>query len=443
MPAAALTLPLPRLVGHGIGGGAELPLSPWTFGYLAGAAVVVTSGALGTSWPRSRLEPSAPAVTDEDDEDNGDRNGPGVVVLRVLGVLGLLVVVGAAAFGSEIVTQNLAPVAVYVVFWAGLTVVCSLVFDVWNRGLDPVSTLGRLVAPASERPYRLGAWPAAAGVGVFVWLQLVHPDRARPRTLAVLIVAYLVVVLAAAMAWGRPFLRRGEPFAVWFGLLGAMAPLRRDVGTGRIRRGTPVAGLARIDASNGVVALVLVVLGSTLFDAVRESAFWSGIVGARSTSEAVPLATLGLVVAVAVVAGLYLGSVRLAADVAGRPPMELARMYVHSLVPIAAAYVTAHALPLLVVEGQAVIALVSDPFGAGWNLFGTADRSVDYTLVSPITLAWVQAAVVVAGHVAAVVLAHDRAVARLPQAVAVRSQYPLVAAYVAFAIGGLGLLLGG
>jgi hypothetical protein len=81
--------------------------------------------------------------------------------------------------------------------------------------------------------------------------------------------------------------------------------------------------------------------------------------------------------------------------------------------------------------------------GLGWNLFGTADRSADCALVSPVVVVWVQVALVVAGHVAAVVLAHDRALAGLPEAVAMRSQYPLVAAFVAFAVGGIGLLVAG
>ena len=52
-------------------------------------------------------------------------------------------------------------------------------------------------------------------------------------------------------------------------------------------------------------------------------------------------------------------------------------------------------------------------------------------------------AAIVAGHVAGVVLAHDRALARFPKAVATKSQYPLLVTMVLFTVGGLGLLLGG
>ena len=49
---------------------------------------------------------------------------------------------------------------------------------------------------------------------------------------------------------------------------------------------------------------------------------------------------------------------------------------------------------------------------------------------------------IVGGHIAGVVLAHDRALALFPSRVATRSQYPLLAAMVLFTVGGLGLLFG-
>ena len=81
-------------------------------------------------------------------------------------------------------------------------------------------------------------------------------------------------------------------------------------------------------------------------------------------------------------------------------------------------YVAAHYLTLLLFEGQATFYLASDPFGRGWDLFGTASRAIDYTYLSQNATWYVQVAFVVAGHVAALTLAHDRALAlyRDPQA---------------------------
>jgi hypothetical protein len=113
----------------------------------------------------------------------------------------------------------------------------------------------------------------------------------------------------------------------------------------------------------------------------------------------------------------------------------------HTLVPIAAAYVLAHYFSFLAFNGQAMIYLISDPLGHGSNLFGTVNHSIDYTVVSAIAIRWVQVGVLVAGHVAALMLAHDRALATYEDPrVAARSQYWMVGVMVVFTCFGLWLL---
>ena len=115
--------------------------------------------------------------------------------------------------------------------------------------------------------------------------------------------------------------------------------------------------------------------------------------------------------------------------------------FIASLVPIAFAYAVAHYFSLLVFDGQNLIALASDPFGRGWDLFGTIDQTVNYRLVSVRTIALVQAGAIVVGHVSGVLVAHDRAVERYRPNLAVRSQYPLLAVMIAYTVGGLAILL--
>ena len=113
---------------------------------------------------------------------------------------------------------------------------------------------------------------------------------------------------------------------------------------------------------------------------------------------------------------------------------ELAGRFVHSLVPIALAYVAAHYLTLLLYQGQAIWSLASNPLGeSGTDIFGTADRPIDYTVIGA-TAAWYwQVAFVVTGHVAALTLAHDRAIAIYEDArIAVRSQYWMLVIMVGF-----------
>jgi hypothetical protein len=116
--------------------------------------------------------------------------------------------------------------------------------------------------------------------------------------------------------------------------------------------------------------------------------------------------------------------------------------FAHSLVPIAFAYVVAHYFSFLLIEGQLGFAALSDPFGRGWNLFGTADHLVNLTLLSPTTIWYVQVVAIVVGHVGGVILAHDRAIAAYPPDVALRTQYALLAVMVVFTATGLLILSG-
>jgi len=148
-----------------------------------------------------------------------------------------------------------------------------------------------------------------------------------------------------------------------------------------------------------------------------------------------------LVWVIAIVATIYFGAVRVTARIVSGRPSEVANAFLPSLVPIVLAYTVAHYFSLLAFEGQRLLALVSDPFGRGWDLFGTIDQTVNYRLVSTNTIAYIQVAAIVIGHVAGVIVAHDRAVGRFGARTAVRSQYPLLAAMVVYTVGGLGLLL--
>ena len=66
---------------------------------------------------------------------------------------------------------------------------------------------------------------------------------------------------------------------------------------------------------------------------------------------------------------------------------------------------------------------------------------MNYLLVSTGVIALVQALTTVAGHLAGVVLAHDKAVSRFAPRHALRSQYGLLVMMLAFTITGIFLLL--
>ena len=109
--------------------------------------------------------------------------------------------------------------------------------------------------------------------------------------------------------------------------------------------------------------------------------------------------------------------------------------------PIAFAYALAHYFSLLIYQGQATAFLISDPLGQGSDLFGTADSQIDYGVITTTGIWYVQVAALVCGHVAGLVLAHDRALALyLRTRAAIRSQYWMLLVMIGFTSLGLWLL---
>lgn len=435
------------ILAHGLGGRADLPLPTWMVLYGGGAILLISFAALRLLWPKSRWEDQEPGRVLADVTDPVARIL--TAVARSLGFAAFGLVLATAAVGENNPNVNLAPTVVYVTFWVGLTFVSFFVGDLW-QALNPLDTLARVgeATRNPETPRRhppdLGYWPAAAGLLGFVWLELVYPDRAQPAVLAIAIVVYSLVVVTAACLWGRDWLRRGEAFTVLFGLLARAAPLGRS-GDGKLRLRPPFGGLATLEPVRGLDAVVLVVLGSTTFDGLTRTQWWSDLSNRTAGLANTLLGTVGLLWAIGVVVVIYFGAMRVTARLtaADDEPRELSLAFAHSLVPIAFGYSMAHYFSLLVFEGQAVISLISDPFGFGWDLFGTAEQDIDFNLIGPETISWIQAGSIVVGHIVAVVVSHDRALARFAPNEVAKAQFPLLVAMVIFTVGGLFLLLGG
>jgi hypothetical protein len=105
------------------------------------------------------------------------------------------------------------------------------------------------------------------------------------------------------------------------------------------------------------------------------------------------------------------------------------------------AYHLAHYFSLLLTAGQFVIPLASDPFGFGWNLFGTAGYKVDLGILSPYVFWYSAVALIVAGHAVAVFVAHLEAWRLFGnRRAALASQVPLLVLMVAYTMLSLWIL---
>src|SRR5262249_34589656 len=141
--------------------------------------------------------------------------------------------------------------------------------------------------------------------------------------------------------------------------------------------------------------------------------------------------------------GLYVSMSALMAAVTARrlSPLEMARAFAFTLVPIAIGYHLAHYLTFLLIQGQYIIPLASDPFGFGWHLFGTAGHRVNIAIVGS-GLAWFAAVTaILAGRIAAVCLAHLKAMQTIGvRRAALRSQVPLTTLMVVYTFISLSIL---
>jgi hypothetical protein len=85
------------------------------------------------------------------------------------------------------------------------------------------------------------------------------------------------------------------------------------------------------------------------------------------------------------------------------------------------------------IQGQLLIRLASDPFGFGWNMFGTGHFRPDIGIVGARFVWYTSVFAIVLGHVVAISLAHVIALRNLddPRA-AIRSQFPMLILMVAY-----------
>ncbi|KAA3633066.1 MAG: hypothetical protein DWQ08_02380, partial [Proteobacteria bacterium] len=116
-----------------------------------------------------------------------------------------------------------------------------------------------------------------------------------------------------------------------------------------------------------------------------------------------------------------------------RDSLNLANAFILTLVPIAIAYHLSHYLSMLLISGQFIIPLLSDPLGAGWDLWGTAEYQVDLSVIDAKFVWYFSTTVIVIGHVAAVYLAHIVALELFPdRARALISQLSMLVLMVAY-----------
>ncbi|MDE0613699.1 MAG: hypothetical protein F4124_12410 [Acidimicrobiia bacterium] len=438
---------LNTVLAHGVGSRGDLPLPFYLFGIGAAVALMATFVSLSFFWHRAWLPGAASG------RSLGMAFGRALDVVAVPARLASLAVfvlaLASSVSDASVGSQRFGPLTVYVALWVGMAMVAAVFGDVW-RVLNPFETIaaaiewtaGKLGLPqigdTDEIPG--GYWPAVIALGWFLFFELCYHDGTTNEAVAGAMIAYTLGMVGGSAVFGRQWVRQADGFGVLFSLLARMSPLYRD-DTGAVRLRAPLSGLTTLTPRIDLLAVLLVVLGGTTFDSLAGSTLWPDLVGTHRGWTATGVNTAGMIVVIAIMAALYyLGSLAVG-WFTDQSAADVARRFAHSLVPIALGYTVAHYFSLLVLDGgQNFLRLLSNPFDRGSNWFGTADWAVNFFLVSTDAIAWVQFSAIVVGHIAAVLVAHDRAVETSDASEATWAQRPMLLVMVFYSVVGLWLL---
>jgi hypothetical protein len=461
MLAGVLALLLPLAASaHAFGQTYVLPLPFWMYAFAASAALALSFVVVGyfmTAKDASRNAGSVEVAVMPRLEVRM------IGVLRAISVALLALTLLTALFGTPNPFGNFSVTFFWIIFVLGLTYVVALIGDVYAP-LNPWRGLCGLIEwryPGAFRaqlayPAWLGYYPALVLYMAFIWVELFA--HASPRGLGLFLLGYTLINLGGARLFGpEAWFRHGEMFGVLLRLVGKMAPLEYTSRGLRLRQ--PFVGLLKEAADHpSLLMFVLFMLSATAFDGVHQTlpwvqVFWKHIYPVLAALIDRPYLFFVdfyyywqwsmLFLSPFFYLAVYLGFIWLMKRAArsDRPMRELALEFTLSLVPIAFVYHVTHYYTLLVGQAPALVALVSDPFGWGWNLFGTARQAAEPVVV-PADWVWhSQVALILVGHVVSVYLAHARALEIFPRArQAVWSQLPMLVLMVAFTTAGLWIL---
>lgn len=473
--AAALLATAGEATAHGFGRLYNLPVPFWLYGWAA-ASVLVLSFLLVGFFASAPAAPDAAQARERDLTDGAfgralRRLRP---ALRWFAVGLLLLCIATGFFGNRDPYRNFSMTFFWVVFTLGGTYLAALIGDAygplnpWRSLTDGLGRLWRGYSRGRVRyPETLGDLPALAFYLVFIWFELF--GHGKPASLAAMLTAYTAVNLAGVWLLGTAaWFRHCEFFALFLRLLGHLAPLElqrpeQPGGRTRLRLRWPFAGLLTArPAHASTVLFALAMLATTAFDGLRATQWWvglfwrdpSGLVTAFAGGPPIQAyawlrpwyiawETVWLLLAPMLYALAYLACIVLAWLLTGRrrPLRALAMDFGYTLLPIAVVYHLTHYSTLLLTQGLKIVSLVSDPFGRGWNLFGTA-RMLRAPILPDMGLVWhTQVGLILFGHVVSVYIAHRIALRVFPnRGLALASQLPMLALMIAFTVAGLWIL---
>jgi hypothetical protein len=370
-------------------------------------------------------------------------------MLRALGLVALLTELAFCFFGAPSYFENPSIVLFWIMLLLGLTYFSVFLGGIWEA-LNPFKTLARYLSPGLSLRYPawLSYWPSVVLFFFLICLELYGSSIAsEPTMLGALLLLYATLMLLGSAIYGvEPWFAHADVFGVFFRVVSLPAPLTlTDSG---IERTAPGARLIRERPGHmSLVVFILFMLSATAFDGIRETrVWWDSYERVHTLVPALTPDTFGitaLLISPVLFFALYAVAIWLMRVLSRKGcafPYLLLR-FGYSLIPIAIAYHFAHYFALLLGEGQRLIYQASDPFGRGWDLFGTNEYTPNLVLFGSDTVWYIQLSTIVLGHVLAAFIAHRIAAREFATAgVIAKSQLPMLILMVGYTALGLWIL---
>jgi hypothetical protein len=362
---------------------------------------------------------------------------------RAISVALLLLCIATGFAGNQNAFVNFNMTFFWIGFVLALPYAVALVGDFYAP-INPWKSLAHLAERATGLPFdglirypaRLGYWPGLVLYIAFIWLELF--GQLLPRGLAGALSIYTLVNLLGAYVFGiRDWFEHGEFFGIFLRLMGKMSPWAGSWDSGSAARAegsrwrAPFVGLLDEPAKDlSLVLFILFMLSSTAFDGLHStlpwvSLYWKGIYPdiapwlSPSPGKLFQLSSqiyylwqwfmlvlspfLYLLVFTAFVWSMKRFT---------RSTLTLRALvlrFAMSLVPIAFVYHLTHYYTLLFSQGSQLVKLASDPFGVGWDLFGTAQANLPPVMFDVGGIWITQVVLILFGHIVSVYLAHVEA----------------------------------
>ena len=372
-------------------------------------------------------------------------------LIKLVAVFGLGLLIALAFFGPDNPLMNITPHFVWVNWWIGIPLLFALFGSVVHF-IDPFAAIGSLQKKRSS-PYvewpvakaleRLGRWPAVVGLLCWCWIEVVYPNAALPHHLGVLAIIWLMSGFLGRSILGKQDWNEGwDFFGIYFANFGLISPFCFFAGSLYI--GMPFIRLIEHPKLiRGSVAFIVAMLSTVLFDGLHSSPVWLSfqqLFQGKFDVNGYFLGFLGLTLVWASFYFVFLGSCLLIPrneDSKSKniflDAFYIAEVFAPTLIPIALAYHMAHNFSSLVIQGQDIIALASDPLGMGWNLFGTANFYPNIAVLDAKTVWYMALSAIVIGHVVSIYLAHLVALREFKTAaLASRAALPLTLLMIGF-----------